>query len=330
MTTSLYVSDAIHPHVLAQLRELGDVHLGYGPHATPYTAVQHQVDAVMLRAEQFTADKIQASPRLKIIARHGVGTDNVDLSAATRAGVWVTVTPGSNARSVAEHVFALALALARRIPAAAAGTAAGQWTAIKPHLTGFELHGRTLGLFGFGRIASLTAGIAHAFGMTVLVSDPYVAPEFVRQHGAELVPFDDLIARADVLSLHAPLTTATKRIIDADAIARMRPGTVLINTARGALVDETAVLLALESGHLGGAALDVIEGESTDMQDPLPHSREIAARNGHLDNLIVTPHVAGQTTQSLLAAGTQALQCIRQVLDGTTPQHAVNHPAAAA
>ncbi|WDG29805.1 hydroxyacid dehydrogenase [Streptomyces sp. CA-278952] len=328
--TSLYVSDAIHTHVLAQLREIGEVHLGYGPSATPYAAVQDRVDAVMLRAEQFTADKIEASPRLKIIARHGVGTDNVDIHAATRSGVWVTVTPGSNARSVAEHVFALTLALARRIPAAAAGTAAGQWSAIKPGLTGFELHGRTLGLFGFGRIAFLTAEIARGFGMPVLVCDPYVAPEFVRQYGAELVAFDELITQSDVLSLHAPLTAATKRIIDADAIARMRPGTVLINTARGALIDEAAVLLALESGHLGGAALDVIEGESADMQDPLPHSDGITARNGHLDNLIVTPHVGGQTTQSLLAAGTQALQCIQQVLTGGTPQHAVNHPASAA
>jgi phosphoglycerate dehydrogenase-like enzyme len=326
---SFYVSDAIHPQVLDTLYEMGEVHLGYGPTATPYAAVQSSVDAVMLRAERFTADKIQASPRLKIIARHGVGTDNVDIPAATRAGVWVTVTPGSNARSVAEHVFALALALARRVPTAATGTAAGQWGSIKPRLTGFELHGRTLGLFGFGRIASLTAEIARGFGMPVVVSDPYVAPEFVRQHGAELVSFDELIAQSDVLSLHAPLTATTKGIVDADAIARMRPGSVLINTARGALVDEAAVLLALESGQLGGAALDVLDGESADMHDPLPHSPEIAARNGHLDNLIVTPHVAGQTTQSLLAAGTQALHCIQQALAGESPQHAVNNPAAA-
>ncbi|MGP3769411.1 hydroxyacid dehydrogenase [Streptomyces sp. SDT5-1] len=328
--TSLYVSDPTHPHVLAQLHELGEVHLGYGPSATEYAAVQERVEAVMLRAERFTPDKIAASSRLKIIARHGVGTDNVDIPAATRAGVWVTVTPGSNARSVAEHVFALTLALARRIPAAAAGTANGQWGTIKPHLTGFELHGRTLGLFGFGRIASLTAEIARGFGMPVLVTDPYVDAELTRQHGAELVPFDELIAQSDVLSLHAPLTATTKGIIDADAIARMRPGSVLINTARGALVDEAAVLLALESGQLGGAALDVLEGESTDMNDPLPHSTEIAARNGHLDNLIVTPHIAGQTTQSLLAAGTQALHCIRQALAGESPQHAVNNPAATA
>jgi phosphoglycerate dehydrogenase-like enzyme len=328
--SSFYVSDPIHPRVLDELHTMGQVHLGYGPTATPYTAVQDSVEAVMLRAERFTADKIQASSRLKIIARHGVGTDNVDIQAATDAGVWVTVTPGSNARSVAEHVFALTLALARRIPAATAGTAAGQWAAIKPALTGFELQGRTLGLLGFGRIASLTAGIARGFGMTVLVSDPYVAPDTVEQHGARLVPFDDLIERSDVLSLHAPLTAATKHIVDAEAIARMRPGTVLINTARGGLVDETAVLTGLESGHLGGAALDVLGGESTDMQDPLPHSPELAARLGSLDNLIVTPHIAGQTSQSLLAAGTQALACIQQALAGQDPEHAVNTVSAAA
>lgn len=322
--SSLYVSDAIHPQVLAQLHEMGEVHLGYGPTATPYTEVHDSVDAVLLRAERFTAEKIQASPRLKIIARHGVGTDNVDIQAATDAGIWVTVTPGSNARSVAEHVFALALALARRIPAAAAGTAAGQWAAIKPALTGFELHGRTLGLLGFGCIASLTADIARGFGMPVLVCDPYADPATVQQHAGQLVTFDELVARSDVLSLHAPLTEETKHIIDASAIARMQPGTVLINTARGGLVDEAAVLTALETGRLGGAALDVLDGESADMQDPLPHSPAVTARLRDLDNLIVTPHIAGQTTQSLLAAGTRALTCIRQALAGHAPDHAVN------
>jgi phosphoglycerate dehydrogenase-like enzyme len=326
---SLYVSDPVHPHVLDRLHATGQVHLGYGPTATPYATVQESVEAVMLRAERFTAEKIQASPRLKIIARHGVGTDNVDIQAATDAGVWVTVTPGSNARSVAEHVFALALSLARRVPAAVTGTTAGQWSAIKPALTGFELHGRTLGLLGFGRIASLTAGIARGFGMPVLVSDPYVATETAEQHGARLVPFNDLISQCDVLSLHAPLTAATKHIIDAQAIARMRPGTVLINTARGGLVDEPALLAGLESGHLGGAALDVLDGESVDMQDPLPYSEVIATRLRDLDNLIVTPHTAGQTAESLLAAGTQALACIQQALSGQTPEHAVNSITAA-
>src|SRR3712207_3101603 len=172
MTTSIYVSDPVHDDVLAELRQIGEVHLGYGPAAVTFTQIQHTVAAVMLRGEVFDRGKIANSPQLRIIARHGVGFDNVDLDAATDAGVWVTTTPGRNSRAVAEHVFALALTLARRIPTAAGRTRAGCWSEGKAQLTGFELHGRTLGLLGLGSIGSLVLQIARGFGMQVLVSDP--------------------------------------------------------------------------------------------------------------------------------------------------------------
>ena len=319
--TTVYVSDPVHDDVLTELREIGEVHLGYGPTAVAYPQVQHTVEAVMLRGEVFDREKIATSPRLKIIARHGVGFDNVDLDAATDAGVWVTTTPGRNSRAVAEHVFALALALARRIPTAAGRTRAGRWSEGKAALTGFELHGRTLGLLGLGSIGSLVLQIARGFGMQVLVTDPVLDGAQVAALGARKVELDDLLAGSDVLSLHLPLTGTTRHIVDAAALARLRPGALLINTSRGGLVDEAALVRALRSGRLRGAALDVLEAEAVDMKNPLPHTTVPIA---DLDNLIVTPHVAGQTEESLREVGRAALACIRQALAGAVPDHHLN------
>ncbi|MHC5560947.1 hydroxyacid dehydrogenase [Kocuria sp. U4B] len=319
--TTIYVSDPIHPDVLSDLTTLGRVHLGYGETAVDYTEVSHEVEAVLLRAERFDAAKIAASPRLRIIARHGVGTDNVDIDAATTAGIWVSTTPGSNSRAVAEHVFALLLSLARRTPYGSAGTAAGAWAELKPQINGFELHGRTLGLLGFGNIARMVATIAHGFGMDVIAHDPYVEDTAITAAGARPATAAAVIASADVLSLHLPLTDRTRHLIDGPALASMKPGAVLINTSRGGLVDEAALAQALTDGHLAGAGLDVLEGESVDMKNPQPHSRIDVAR---VPNLIVTPHVAGQTAEAFLAAGTHALAAIRQALAGDRPANAVN------
>ena len=319
--TVTYVSDPVHADVLAELRRLGEVHLGYGPTAVAYQEVRDVVEAVMLRSESFDRDKISHSPRLRIIARHGVGSDNVDVDAATDAGVWVTITPGRNARAVAEHVFALALALGRKIPVAAGRTRDGFWSQNKAELTGFELHGRTLGLLGLGSIGSLVLPTARAFGMQVLVTDPMLDAEQVAAMGARKVELDELLAGSDVLSLHVPLVASTRHIIDAAALARLRPGAILINTSRGGLVDEQAMVAALRSGRLRGAALDVLEAESVDMKNPLLHSRLPIAE---LDNLIVTPHVAGQTEESLREVGRAATACIRQALAGAVPDHHLN------
>jgi D-3-phosphoglycerate dehydrogenase/(S)-sulfolactate dehydrogenase len=319
--TTVYVSDPVHDDVLTELLEIGEVHLGYGPTAVTYQQIQHTVDAVLLRGEVFDREKITNSPRLKIIARHGVGSDNVDLDAATDAGVWVTITPGRNSRAVAEHVFALALALARRIPSAAGRTRTGRWSEGKAELTGFELHGRTLGLLGLGSIGSLVLQIARGFGMRILVTDPVLDSAQVAALGARKVEFDDLLAGSDVLSLHVPLTPTTRHVVDAAALARLRRGAVLINTSRGGLVDEAALVHALRTGHLRGAALDVLEAESVDMKDPLPHT---AVPIADLDDLVVTPHVAGQTEESLREVGRTALACIRQALADAVPDHHLN------
>ena len=321
---TFYVSEQIHPDAVTELSRMGQVHLGYGEDAVAYTDIADTVDAVLLRAEIFDADKIRSSRNLKIIARHGVGTDNVDIEAATAASVWVTTTPGSNSRAVAEHVFALLLSLARKTPAAAAGTAAGEWAALKPNLTGFELGGRVLGLLGFGNIAATVAEIARGFGMRVLVADPYVADTDIEARGCIPVTLDQLITDADIISLHLPLTVDTRHLFDASTIGRMRPGAILLNTARGGLVDEQALLDALTDGRLGGAAFDVLDGESADPKAPLAHSPRIAEYLAAHDNLIVTPHIGGQTGESLRNAGSGAVQCIRQALAGTIPDNAVN------
>ena len=319
--TAIYVSDPVHSDVLSGLAETGNVYLGYGPQAVRYDDVRDEIDAVMLRTETFTAEMITGSPKLKIIARHGVGSDNVDIPAATEHGVWVTVTPGQNSQAVAEHVFALALALSRKVVTAATATSGGSWSTAKAGLVGSELSGKTLGLYGLGSIGTRVAKIAGGFGMEVIVTDPYLTGDQVTQAGGRKVDLDELLTTSDVISLHIPLTAATRHTINADAITAMRPGTLLINTARGGLIDEQALIDALRSGHLGGAALDVLDAENVDMKDPLPHNQ---LPLDAFDTLIVTPHVAGQTNESLRNVGDAALTCIRQALAGHTPNHALN------
>jgi len=324
---AIYVSDAIHPDALHTLSELGTVYLGYGAEAVEYETISDKIDAVMLRAEIFDAQKINSSPKLKIIARHGVGMDNVDLDAATRAGIWVTNTPGSNSRAVAEHVFALLLSLARRTPYGVQATGQGLWSEAKPQMLGFELHGKRLGLLGYGSISRMVHSIAAGFGMEILVHDPFVADGEINSAGATALDFSSLISQSDVLSLHLPLTKSTFEIISTQALSAMKQGSILINTSRGGLVNEAALCEALRTGHLLGAGLDVLQSESIDMKNPLPHSILAAA---HLPNLVLTPHVAGQSAEAFLSAGLQACESISTALKGETPSGALNHAALAA
>lgn len=320
---TIYVSDPVHDSVVTDLRTDHTVHLGYGPNAVDYATISSEIDAVLLRAEDFGRDKIEASPRLRIIARHGVGTNNVDLDAAREHGIWVTITPSGNSRAVAEHVFALTLALARKVTTASSRTRGGTWTEGKGGLTGIELHGRTLGLLGLGNIGGHVAAIGRALGMDLLISDPAVDDSAIAAVGGWRVNLDELVSGSDVLSLHAPLMPSTRHIIGAAQIDQMRRGALLINTSRGGLVDEAALLAALRSGRIGGAGLDVLEAESTDMRDPLPHNR---LPFDELDNLIVTPHIGGQTNEALSKVGHAAISCIRRALAGGTPDHAVVTP----
>jgi D-3-phosphoglycerate dehydrogenase len=254
---------------------------------------------------------------LRVVAVHGAGVDPVDVDACTERGVLVTNTPGANADAVAEITIALILSLLRRIPDAAhKATAERAWDAARH--TGGELKGRTLGLIGFGQIGRRVCTIANAFGATVIAADPAVDADAVRGEGATPASLADLLATADIVSLHAPAIPATRHMIGAASIATMKRGAMVVNCARGSLVDETAIAAALQSGQLGGAALDVLEGEPPDPDSPIYGA----------PNVILTPHMAGSTQECLETIARTAGEDIARVLKGEAPHHAVNAPVA--
>lgn len=259
------------------------------------------VDGVLAGIDTFDAAVFDAGTRLKIVARCGVGYDNVDVSAATRNGVAVTSTPGVNTRTVAEHTLALMLNCARGIPQNVAAVRAGRWS--QP--SGRELYGTTLGVVGFGTIGKAVGQLAEAVGMRVVAYDAYL------DTGRSL---NELLAVSDFVSLHTPLDRSSRHLIGAAELARMKPNAYLINTARGGIVDEDALAEAVEHGALAGAALDVTE------QEPLPAD----SRLRKLDNVIVTAHIGGATTE---ARSRSSLMAARQVIDrlrGESPDHLVN------
>ncbi len=322
----IHVTNPIDEDVLADLRRSHHVTVGFGDDARGWGEVATTVEATIVRAETIDARMIASAPRLKIIARHGVGTDNVDLDAAAAAGIWVTTTPGANARAVAEHVFALMLTLIRRVREASSSVQRGRWSEERPSLTGGELNGRTLLLVGGGGIAALVAPIARGFGMRVVVADPYLAPEAAHELGVGLAGLDDALPSADVVSLHVPLTAETRHLLDDRRLGLLPARAVVINTSRGGVIDEAALVARLRSGALAGAGLDVIEAESIDMNDPLTHTRTDLT----LGNLLVTPHVAGQTEEALVAVGRLAAQSVEQALAGRRPDRAVRDLTATA
>ncbi len=234
-------------------------------------------------------DLLAALHRCKVVGRLGVGLDNIDVDRCAARGITVIAATGANALAVAEYVITAALLLLRGAYLSSAEVAAGGWPRSALG-NGREAHGKTLGLVGFGSIGRLTAGLARAIGLRVIACDPLLdgADPAFRTAGAEAVSLDELVARADVVSLHVPLSASTRHLFDAARIAAMRPGAVLINTSRGAIVDEAALAAALTSGRLGGAALDVFEVEP-------PGAGNVLAT---CPNLLLTPHIAGVTVES--------------------------------
>jgi D-3-phosphoglycerate dehydrogenase len=299
---------------VAHLCEHGDVALGYGPSAVDYHAVAARTTGVLLRTAEFRREEIELAPKLRIIARHGAGYDTVDLDAATARGIPVTVTGAANAGAVAEHVFALLFAVARNVTAADRAVRDGGWTAARGALTGVELAGRAVGLLGCGRIGRRVAAIATALGMTVIACDPALST--ADEPGMRLVGKDELLRASDVLSLHLPLTPSTFKIIDRHAQAALPAGAILINTARGGLIDESALREYLDNGHLAGAGLDVLATEPPPADHPLvSHPRTV-----------ITPHIGGQTHAAMRRVAMDAAQSILAVYRGEVPTNAVNVP----
>lgn len=278
-----------------RLREVGEVAVG-----VPWEEVAGRVDAVLLRSARMDRAQIEAAPRLRIIARHGAGYDTVDLAAARERGVAVTVTADANAVSVAEHTLALILAVVRRVAAADAGVRQGRWDQARRAAVGQELDGKALGLVGFGRIGRRVARMAAAFDMTVMATDQDAHVERAAHDlGVRLVGLPELLATSDVISLHVPLLPATRRLIDARALATVRRGAVLVNTSRGGLVDESALVDALDRGLLSGAGLDVFDEEPLAAGSPLLRA-----------DVTLTPHCGGQTVEAMRRVGLQAADSV--------------------
>jgi (S)-sulfolactate dehydrogenase len=248
-----------------------------------------EADGLIVRNRtQVDAELLAASPNLKVVGRLGVGLDNIDMAACEARGVVVRPATGANARSVAEYVISAALTLTRNVTRGSDAVAAGDWP--RQSMIGGEVAGRVMGLCGFGTIAREVAHRARALGMIVAAHDPNVPIEDPIWAGVARCDREELAAHADIISLHVPLTDETRNMVNADAIARMKPGAILINTARGGIVDELALVAALRSGALGGAALDVFATE--------PLTAAAAAPFRDVPNLILTPHIAGLTAES--------------------------------
>jgi len=277
-------------------------------------ALADAVALVVRSAVQVDDALMEHAPRLRVIGRAGVGVDNIDADAATRRGIVVMNTPGANAVAVAELTIGLMLALARKVPAANASMHAGKWE--KKSLQGAELRGKTLGILGLGRIGLEVARRAKGFGLEIVGSDPFVSAAVARENGIRLVTLEELIAGSDYITLHVGLTTQTAGVINAKTLAAMKKGVRIINCARGELVDDAALVAALKSGQVVGAALDVF------VEEP--------ARNtpyAELDNVILTPHIAGSTAEAQEAVGVQIAMQVREYLKLGVVQNAVNLPS---
>jgi D-3-phosphoglycerate dehydrogenase len=285
--------------------------------ADPKTFESHlsDCDALLVRsAVKVTKDVLARSPKLRVIGRAGVGVDNVDLPAATSAGVLVMNTPGGNAVSVAEHTLALMLSMARSVPQASSSTKSGKWE--KKKFLGSELRGKTLGVVGLGSIGREVVRRAKPFEMRIVGHDPYVSSQAAQDAGVELVSLTQLYEQSDYITLHVSLTAETDHMLNDQAFSQMKPGARIVNCARGELIDTDALQRAIESGQLAGAALDVFEKEPP-AETPLLQ----------LENVVATPHIAGSTEEAQEIVGTRIVEQLIEYLKNGVALNAVNMPA---
>ena len=309
---------ALQPAALAVLEGLASVYVTSVGERNDWYEEASTADVIIVSGEMFVTGEVmdRIGPRLRIIARAGIGVDRIDLDAAARRGILVVNSPDGPTESTAEHTIALLLNLCKGVMMGDRILRSGQsFPALPDLIPGFEVFGATLGLIGLGRIGSRVATIAQVLGMKVVAFDPFIAPERARTLGVEIVPsLAELLPRAHVVSLHCPSTPENRHIINAETLNLMRRGSYLINAARGALVDEEALLEALRSGHLAGAAVDVFDPEPPITNHPL----------FKLPNTICTPHIASYTTASVLRMEMMACEQIASALRGERPTNLVN------
>ncbi len=316
MTAVIAVTDSPFPSLdpaRAALKRVDpELLMAKSPSADDILAVARDADAILVTYAKLPGELLQQLKRCKVIGRFGLGVDNIDIPAAARLGIVVTYVPDYCLREVSDHAIALLLALARKVPFSNRLVQSGRWE-VPPIVPLRRLEGQVLGLVGFGNIPRALVPKAKAFGLKVITHDPYVAPDVTKALDVENTSFDDLLAQADFISVHAPLMPATRGIIGATAFARMKKGALLINTARGPLVDEAALVAALDSGHLGGAALDVVTTEPPAKDSPLLGR----------DNVILTPHTAFYSVEALEELQTKCASDVARVLSGEPPVYPV-------
>ena len=308
-------------HVFASLSIERDLLRAIGAAVVPLQATSEAdlleavppADALLVCYAPITARVIERMPRCRIIARYGIGVDNVDLEAAAATGIVVTNVPDYCVDEVSDHALALVLASARRVVPLAAGVRAGRWEA-KDAVPISRIRGQTLGLVGFGKVPRRVSEKAQPFGLEVLAFDPYVDTGTMSGHGARKVPLDTLLAQSDFVSVHAPLVPETRGLIGEGALRMMKPTAYLINTARGPLVQDSALVRALRERWIAGAALDVVEQEPPGPEHPLRQ----------MDNVILTPHVAFYSEESVQELQRKATEEVVRVLSGQAPRSPVN------
>lgn len=313
------VADSVFPN-LDPARDVlskagAELRMATEPTSEAILQVAQDADGLLVTYAKITADMIRQMKRCRIIARFGIGVDNVDVAAATSAGIVVTRVPDYCIDEVSDHTMALLLALVRKIPFANSRAQAGQWemSAVIPI---YRLRGRVLGLVGFGRISQLVALKAKSFGLKMVTYDPYIPASITTNAGVENIAFSELVKVSDYVSIHTPLVQETNHLFNADVFRQLKPTAYLINTARGPIVDETALAHALDERQLAGAALDVLS------QEP-PTDSPLFGR----DNVILTPHMSFYSVESLVELQTKAAEEVVGVLGGQAPRNLVNPEA---
>ncbi|MDX1650132.1 MAG: phosphoglycerate dehydrogenase, partial [Myxococcota bacterium] len=312
------VSDPLAPQGLEILEQAPGLEVVNAPGLPPGELAEaiRDVEGLVVRSgTKVTSEVIDAAEKLRVIGRAGIGIDNVDLPAATARGIVVVNTPEGNNVTTAEHAIALLVSLARHIPQATASMKAGRWE--KKRFQGTELFNRTLGVIGLGNIGRIVADRGRGLGMRVVAADPHIAPEVAHKIDVELVTLDALIERADVISVHVPRTKETTGLLGREAFARTKPGVLVVNAARGGIVDEDALLEALEAGRVGGAALDVF------MQEPPPADHPLVRH----ERVICTPHLGASTDQAQLNVSVAVAEQVRDFLLSGAIRNAVNVPS---
>jgi D-3-phosphoglycerate dehydrogenase len=313
----ILITDDLSPQAVERLEAAEDVNFEVVRRPAPEDLCEiiPSYDAIIIRSSvRVDADLLEAASQLRVIGRAGMGLDNVDIDAASLRGVIVMNTPGANTVATTEHAVAMLLALCRHVPQADVSVRSGKWT--RGQFTGVQLYRKTLGILGLGRIGAQVARRTQAFGMSVIAFDPYISDDVARELNVTLVDLDELWSRSDFITLHTALTPETRGMINVTAIARMKPGVRLVNCARGGLVDDVALVDALRSGHIAGAALDVFADE------PLPSDSPLR----DLPNVVLTPHIAASTVEAQRDVGTQIVDQVLAALRGEDFRNAVNMP----